>query len=44
MKKKIDEKTKVFLSIFAKMGVKFVDEETGEDLLDDSDNNGTKQD
>lgn len=44
MKKKIDEKTKVFLSIFEKMGVKFVDEETGEDLLDDSDNDSPQED
>ena len=44
MKKKVDEKTKVFLSIFAKMGVKFVDEETGEELLNDSDNDSSEQD
>lgn len=44
MKKKVDDKTKLFLGIFAKMGVKFVDEETGEDLINDCDNNGTEQD
>ena len=44
MGKKIDAKTKAFLSIFAEMGVKFVDEETGEGLLDDRNNDSAKQD
>ena len=43
MKKKVDEKATAFMRFFASMGVKFIDG-NGEDILNDSDYNGTEQD